>query len=78
MVRSNAADSTSYRDNSFVDMDSKRVDVVVRYLKDKGIAENRIIKKPSGIDMENPEIIATDDEDMKMAKSRRIAYKVVQ
>jgi outer membrane protein OmpA-like peptidoglycan-associated protein len=62
----------------YVDMDSKRVDVVVRYLKDKGIAENRIIKKPSGIDMENPEIIATDDEDMKMAKSRRIAYKVVQ
>ena len=62
----------------YVDMDAKRVEIVVRYLKDKGIAENRIIKKPSGTDMENPEIIATDDEDMKMAKSRRIAYKVVQ
>ncbi|MES2590136.1 MAG: hypothetical protein V4622_14240 [Bacteroidota bacterium] len=62
----------------YVDMDVKRIDMVARYLKDKKIPENRIIKKPSGVDLENPEIIETDDEDMKMAKSRRVIYKVVQ
>lgn len=62
----------------YENMDQKRIDVVVRYLKDKGIAENRIIHKPMGADGENPEILETDEEDMRMAKSRRIVYKVIQ
>jgi OmpA-OmpF porin, OOP family len=59
-------------------MDSKRIEMVVRYLKDKGIDESRIIKSPMGNEGENPEIQETDDEDMKMAKSRRVIYKVVE
>lgn len=58
-------------------MDAKRVDMVVRYLVDKGVPESRITKSPMGAEGENTEIQEGDDEDMKMAKSRRVIYKVI-
>lgn len=58
-------------------MDQKRIDIAKRYLKDKGIAEDRIISKPMGVGSDNPEIQETDDDDMKNAKTRRITFRVL-
>lgn len=62
----------------YENIDSKRIEMVVRYLTDKGVAEDRILKSPMGSEGENLEILESDDEDMKMAKSRRVIYKVVK
>lgn len=61
----------------YEDMDLKRVEMVVRYLKDKGIAEDRIVKKIMGSEGENPEVEAGDDDDLIRAKTRRVAYRVL-
>ena len=57
-------------------MDQKRIEIAKRYLKDKGIAEDRIISTPMGSSGDNSEILETDDEDMKNAKTRRIIFRV--
>ncbi len=58
-------------------MDQKRIDIAKRYLKDKGIAEDRVISRPMGSAGDNPEIQEADDEDMKNAKTRRITFHVL-
>ncbi|TNE53411.1 MAG: OmpA family protein [Bacteroidetes bacterium] len=62
----------------YTDMDLKRVEIVVRYLKDKGIDEARIKKNIMGSEGENPEIREGDSDDLKNAKTRRVSYKVIQ
>jgi outer membrane protein OmpA-like peptidoglycan-associated protein len=62
----------------FEDMDLKRVEIVERYLKDKGIATDRIVKKISGSEGENSEIQISDDDDLKKAKTRRVTYIVIE
>lgn len=62
---------------AYADMDSKRIATVVKYLKEKGIPESRLIKAPKGSSGNNPDINASDDEDLKMAKTRRVTYKVI-
>jgi OmpA-OmpF porin, OOP family len=60
----------------YAGMDSKRVNAVMAYLMEKGIAENRLIASPQGSTETNPEITDTDEEDLKMAKNRRVTFKV--
>jgi hypothetical protein len=60
----------------YADMDSRRVNMVLNYLIDNGIAESRLIASPQGDSTPSEEIMADDDDDLKMAKSRRIEFKV--
>ncbi|MBI2257760.1 MAG: OmpA family protein [Flavobacteriia bacterium] len=62
----------------FEDMDLKRVEVVERYLNDKGINSSRIVKKIGEVSDVNPKIIFNDSDDLKKAKTRRVSYKVVE
>jgi outer membrane protein OmpA-like peptidoglycan-associated protein len=60
----------------FAEMDSKRVNAVMAYLISKGVPENRLIPSPQGSEIKNEEIIESDDNDSRMAKNRRVAFKV--
>lgn len=62
----------------FEDMDLKRVEVVERFLIDKGVSKDRIIKKINGMEGENSEIQVSDSDDLKKAKTRRVTYTVVE
>ena len=60
----------------YADMDQKRVNAVVLYLTEKGIEEPRLIPSPQGSETPSDEIAATDEADLKMAKNRRVTFKV--
>lgn len=62
----------------YQNMDQKRIDITIRYLNDNGITADRIISSPLGAGSEgdNPEILETDDDDLKNAKTRRITFSV--
>lgn len=60
----------------YADMASKRVNSVIVYLTEKGIEESRLIPSVQGSESPNEEIAETDDEDLKMAKNRRVTFKV--
>lgn len=60
----------------YADMDQKRVNAVVLYLTEKGIEESRLIPSPQGSETPSDEIAATDEADLKMAKNRRVTFKV--
>ncbi len=60
---------------AFVDMSSKRISEVMKYLISKGVAEANLISTPLG----NSDPVmdtADDDEDLKNAKNRFVSYKV--
>lgn len=61
---------------AFSDMATKRTDAIKVYLTGKGIAESRLISSPQGSSMANDEISDSDDDDLKMAKNRRVTFKV--
>lgn len=63
---------------AYANMDTKRITTVVNYLKEKGIPESRIVKSPKGNSEQNPDITASDEEDLVMAKNRRVTFKVVK
>ncbi len=60
----------------YAGMANNRVNAVYNYLKEKGINESRLIAAPQGSSVPNTEIFETDDEDLKMAKNRRVTFKV--
>lgn len=60
----------------YAEMDKKRVAAVTAYLVEKGIAASRIKGASKGSTEANPEIMATDEEDLKMAKNRRVGITV--
>lgn len=56
-------------------MDSKRVNAVMLYLMEKGIAENRLISSPQGSETPSSEISdADDDQEVVQAKNRRVEF----
>jgi len=69
-------DKVGIEKTQYSDMATKRVNAVVLYLTEKGIPESRLIPSPQGSDVPNEEITATDDDDLKMAKNRRVTFKV--
>lgn len=60
----------------YADMALKRVNAVVLYLTEKGIEESRMIPSPQGSETPSDEIAATDEPDLKMAKNRRVTFRV--
>ena len=60
----------------YADMAQKRVNAVVLYLTEKGIEESRFIPSPQGSETPSDEIAATDEPDLKMAKNRRVTFRV--
>ena len=61
----------------YADMDKKRVDAVMAYLKEKGIAEGRVKTETKGNTEPNTaEHIESDDDDLKLAKNRRVVIRV--
>jgi OmpA-OmpF porin, OOP family len=60
----------------FADMSTKRVNAVISYLMNKGIAESRLIGSPNGSEEASDEIEEADDDDLREAKNRRIIFKV--
>jgi outer membrane protein OmpA-like peptidoglycan-associated protein len=60
----------------YADMASRRVNAVIVYLTEKGVEETRLIPSPQGNESPNEEISETDEPDLKMAKNRRVTFKV--
>lgn len=61
---------------AFADMDSKRVNEVMKYLESKGIPMANLIAATVGNSEPSSEISEGDDDDLKMAKNRRVTFKV--
>ncbi len=61
---------------AYADMANRRVNDVMVYLTSKGIEESRLIASPAGSSEPSADISEADDEDLKMAKSRRVTFKV--
>ena len=57
-------------------MANKRVNEVIKYVVSKGIEDSRLIASPVGSTEPNPEISEGDDDDLKLAKNRRVSFKV--
>jgi len=60
----------------YQDIAMKRVNAVLMYLTENGISEARLISTSEGSMTVNSEIIETDDEELKLAKNRRVSFKV--
>ena len=71
-----AEDELAAKKPYYADMDKKRIAVVTAYLIEKGVPESRIKSVNKGSSEPNPEIIEADEEDLKMAKNRRVMITV--
>ncbi|MES2799561.1 MAG: OmpA family protein [Bacteroidota bacterium] len=60
----------------YEDLSGRRVTAVVNYLKDKGIAEGRLISTNNGSTETSDEITDEDDDDLKQAKNRRVTFRI--
>lgn len=60
----------------FQGMDRKRIDAVFNYFSEQGIGESKMILSPQGSSEQSPEIIESDEDDIKQAKNRRVEFKV--
>lgn len=58
------------------DLDTERVNAVIDYLKSKGVNLNQVKKETKGSSEDNPEINSADDDELKMAKNRRVKFTV--
>lgn len=61
---------------AFDNMDQKRIDAVMDYLKSKGVQTSQIKTVASDSSESNPEIVDSDEEELKFAKNRRVNFKV--
>jgi outer membrane protein OmpA-like peptidoglycan-associated protein len=69
-------DEVGLENEYYANMDNKRIAAVMKYLIDNGIAEGRLIASQKGSDSPNPDAADTDDDDLRLAKSRRVTFKV--
>ena len=70
-------DEVGNEKSRYAGMDSKRVNAVAKYLMDNGIEEWRLIPSPQGSGVPNETVGTTDeDEELIMAKNRRVAFKI--
>lgn len=67
-----AEDDLAEKKPIYADMDKKRIATVKEYLVSKGVPAARIMTKTVGNTESNPEITESDDDDLKMAKNRRV------
>lgn len=69
-------DKLAEKKDFYADMDTKRNQVVKEYLISKGINASRLKSESKGSDVPSPEIKETDDDDLKLAKGRRVIFRV--
>ncbi len=69
-------DSVGVENDYYADMDNKRVGSVMKYLMSKGISESRMIPSAKGSGVDNEENKEEDEAELKMAKNRRVTFKV--
>lgn len=72
-------DEVAVENDYYADMDGKRLGAVMEYLIAGGITEGRLIASQKGSDSPNPDVTEEDlveDEDLALAKSRRVTFKV--
>ena len=69
-------DIVGKKNDYYADMDIKRIGAVMKYFIDAGIDESRLMSNPKGAEYPNGDINSMDDEDLRMAKNRRITFKV--
>jgi outer membrane protein OmpA-like peptidoglycan-associated protein len=61
----------------FANMSEKRTNAVIQYLIEKGINEDRLNSASQGSIIPNEENTESDDNDLKMARNRRVTFKVL-
>lgn len=71
-----AEDELAEKKPYYADMDKKRIAAVTAYLVEKGIGGSRIKSATKGSSEPSSEITESDDDDLKMAKNRRVVFKV--
>lgn len=69
-------DEAGLKNGYYADMDTKRIGVVMEFLKAKGVDESRLIPTTKGSSSTNPEITEEDGEELSEAKDRRVSFKV--
>ncbi len=60
----------------FADLANRRIREVMKYMIENGIEEKRLISTPKDEKEPNEEILPEDDEDLKLAKNRRVMFIV--
>jgi len=60
----------------FADLSNRRIREVMKYMIENGIEEKRLISTPKDEKEPNEEILEDDDEDLKLAKNRRVMFIV--
>ena len=70
-------DSVGVEKTQYSGMAEKRVEAVITYLKGKGIDPNRLISVVENSSLPNDEISESDDEDLRMAKNRRVTFRAL-
>ena len=58
----------------FADLSNRRIREVMKYMIENGIDEKRLISTPKDEKEPNEEILEDDDEDLKLAKNRRVMF----
>ena len=69
-------DEVGIENDYYAKMDTKRIGEVMKYLIAKGVGEDRMTSAPQGSSAPNEDVTELDDEDLKMAKNRRITFRV--
>jgi len=72
-----AEDKVGIEKPQFANMAEKRTNAVIQYLTEKGIQENRLNSASQGSALTNEENSDSDEEDLKMARNRRVTFKVM-
>jgi outer membrane protein OmpA-like peptidoglycan-associated protein len=69
-------DEVGLENDYYAKMDNKRIGEIMKYLIDKGIGEDRMTSSPQGSSAPNEDVTEADDEDLKMAKNRRVTFRI--
>jgi outer membrane protein OmpA-like peptidoglycan-associated protein len=69
-------DSTGIQKSLLSNMSEKRTNEVIQYLTANGIQENRLNAFLKGSSVPNEENSETDEQDLKMARNRRVTFRV--
>lgn len=69
-------DEVAIENDLYTDMDMQRISSVMAYLMEKGISEGRLSFVTAGSDSPSEDIEAADEDELRLAKSRRVTFKV--
>ena len=69
-------DSVGMENDYYADMDNKRIGAVMAYLMEAGVPEAKLIASQKGSDDPSSDTNPEDDEDLILAKNRRVTFKV--